>query len=82
LQKQQNVLVRVLVSAINQKHNPFVEQLIEKLLCNFNVHGMALLAELMVPPVDVQKIRIVRTTKGKCNTSNGTCSYGTQYNAE
>jgi hypothetical protein len=62
LQKQQNVLVRVLVSAINQKHNPFMEQLIEKLPSNFNVHGMALLAELMMTPVDVQKIRIFRTT--------------------
>jgi hypothetical protein len=64
LQKQQNVLVRVLVSAINQKHNLFVEQLLEKFLRNFNVHGMVLLAVPTEPLVDVQKIRIVLTTEG------------------
>ena len=41
-----------------------MEQLLEKLLRNFNVLGMVLLAVPTEPRVDVQKIRIVLTTEG------------------
>ena len=41
-----------------------MEQLLEKLLRNFNVLGMVLLAVPTEPRVDVQKIRIVLTTVG------------------
>lgn len=41
-----------------------MEQPLEKLLRNFNVLGMVLLAVPTEPRVDVQKIRIVLTTVG------------------